>query len=292
MADSEASCAPSREEAPPESVSASPVARRNSLGSLILKALVCVAMLPLLGFIGLTGRSLWKEYSALQREQRRERKSTVVGYMSINPRPSYAQRPENWFHHEGGETRLWAGWQEQEHQWFTFPRGQVEENPFSLPLGRDVIQVIDRPIFEQEGGAHWVKVQDESLVAGTAVGSTPRAYPLQVLDKVEVINDVLVGLVTYTPVVHEVTIYDPRLGDERVTMGHSGYFIGHAPVLYDRATESLWVPRGETLDAIAGRKKGHQLRRTSKVELVAWSDWKGSNPSGQLLVGADRSGAR
>ncbi len=257
--------------------------------------MICVTILPLLGFIGQSGRTLWGEYAALRGDRSAARTAAVVGYLGIHPRPSYAGRPDDWKHDEGGRTLLWAGWADGENRWYRFDRGELEGLRLSYPMGRDAILAIDRPIYQRRGEAFWAKVPDEALVAPLDLGGGPTAYPIRVLDKVEVVNG-LDGdrpiVVAFSPTSLRVAVYDATVDGRRVTMGHSGFFEEAEPVLYDRGTESLWAARGDGLAAVAGARKGASLRRIARIEAVAWGDWRAEHPAGRLLIGADRSVAK
>ena len=157
------------------------------------KALVGLAMLALLAFISGTVRSLLAEWRSLQGEQRDERLSAAIGYVNITPNPSYATTPANWFHDEGDQSLLWAGWKDGENRWFRFAKGDLEVRQLSLPIGRDAIQAIDRPVYEKAGDSRWDRIPPEALVVGFEQGGAAIAYPVQVLNKVEVINDVFGG---------------------------------------------------------------------------------------------------
>ena len=255
--------------------------------------MICLTIVPLIAFIGQSSRTLWGEWGGLRSDQTAERSSAVVGYRNINPNPSFAARPANWWHDEGDRTLLWAGWHKGENRWYRFERGDLDDLKLSFPLGRDMIRVIDRPLFEREGGDIWGRVPDDALVANFVVGDRPTAYPLRVLDKVEVVNDRAGDqpiLIAYTPVVHDVSLYEASLEGRRITLGHSGFFIKHEPVLYDRSSQSFWMGRPEGMTAVAGPRKGAKLKRIARTSLVVWSSWRADHPDGQLLIGADRSG--
>jgi hypothetical protein len=260
------------------------------------RGLVLLALSVLLSFIVIQGRSLWHEWTVLQREMSRVRQTAVVGYHNITPNPSYAQKPPNWFHDEGEYTLLWSGWKHGDgHRWFRVGRGEVDRERISLPLGRDVIQAIDYPMVETDGGVIWDRIPLEATVVGQELSGVDCVYPMQVLDKVEVVNDEIEGrpfLVVYNPMVekkHSVVIYEPMVAGHRVTMGLSGYFLDRQPMLYDRGTESLWVHEKESLRAIAGQHKGVRLRRIGQPIPTLWGDWRTRHPRSRLVVGADRS---
>jgi hypothetical protein len=260
-----------------------------------VRGMACFAILPLLGFIGQKGHHLWGEYRSLQQDQVDVRASQVVGYVDINPNPSFARCPSDWLHDEGDATLLWAGWLDGKHHWFKLGIGEIEPWRISTPMGQDVIRAIDTPLYEKADGQRWERVVDEARVAVFTSSGGVIAYPLTILDKVEMVND-LVGdrpiLIAYTPISDSTSAYEAVLDGKRVTLGHSGYFFENHPVLYDRATESLWTEQGAAMVAIAGRRKGAALKRIAKLELVPWSTWKADHPEGKLLIGADRSKPR
>lgn len=263
-------------------------------GPIWARGLACVAILPLVGFIGGKGWTLWDEWRGLRGDEVSARANSVIGYVNITPDPSYADRPENWLHDEGEHTLLWAGYRNDTHRWFQFGRGQLDTRQLSMPIGRDSIRTIDRPIFEQGGGARWNRIPDEATVIGLEGGDEPPAYPLRVLDKVVAINDRIEGrpiLVVFTPIKEEVAIFESGVGGRPVVMGQSGYFVAYSPLLYDRETESLWVEVGEAMTAVAGARKGTRLPRVAGVVPSPWGDWKARYPRTRLVVGADRATA-
>jgi hypothetical protein len=226
------------------------------------------------------------------------RQTAVIGYPNIAPRISYARPPGAWFRQDGDFTYLWGGWDPRlGHQWFRIGRGDLEVASISRPVGRDVHQAIDHPLIEVEGGQIWGRIPAEARVVGLNLAGVATVYPLLVLDRVHVVND-LIGrqpiLVTYNPSGPPdgpVKVYDAALDGQRVTMGTSGYYQAGSPLLYDRDSESLWKDQGGALRAIAGPRKGRVLRQLAQPMPVAWGHWRGQNPGSRLLIGADRSGS-
>ncbi len=156
---------------------------------------------------------------------------------------------------------------------------------------------IDYPKVETEGGTIWRRLPGEVMVIGQVLAGRQCVYPVPVLLKVEVINDVVEDqpfLVTgniLAPPDRAFSIFDASVGGRRVTMSASGYFHDRRPILYDRGTESLWMEQADNLTAIAGKLKGTQLERVAKPVPVAWHTWRLSNPRSRLLIGADRTQA-
>jgi hypothetical protein len=97
--------------------------------------LVLIALTILLTFVVVQGHALWLAWGKLQHEIRRARQTVVVGYHKVNPNPSYAQKPDDWFHGEGESTLLWSGWTHGDgHHWFRVGRGDVDRGRISFYL--------------------------------------------------------------------------------------------------------------------------------------------------------------
>jgi hypothetical protein len=259
-------------------------------------AWVFLALGLLLVIIGFQLRVLWREWDWLQAEWSWVRRTAVIGYPNISPRVSYAQPPENWLYHEEGFTYLWGGWDSREgHRWFRVVSGDLNEAAISLPMGRDVFRAIDAPLIEAEGGPIWGRIPSDAPVVGVDLAGVATVYPLLVLDRVQVVNDLIAGqpiLVTYNayaPPDSAVKVYEAQLEGRRVTLGTSGYYLAGTHLLYDRESESLWKDQGAVLKAIGGPRKGQSLRQVASPAPVSWGAWRWRNPKSRLLVGADRS---
>lgn len=253
-------------------------------------------LLLITGFIGRQALTLFNEVLALRDQQARLQNSRVIGFEGINPQLSFARRPNPWFREEDGICWLWSGWIPQKgHGWFRVEKDAFNPNHLSGFLGRDVIRAIDTPILETAGGERWNRIPENYAIYCLQTVSSPTAYPRLVLDKVGIVNesvDPIPQLIVYTAMASPETAvkaYDPRLSDgRRVTMGSTGYFLNERPLLYDRDTESLWIARSGGLASLCGPLRGTLLTESSPVELTTWSDWKGANPSGRVVVGARR----
>ena len=78
--------------------------------------MICATFIPLAAFIGQDGHSVWREFAALRGEHVKVRSGALIGFININPNPSYATRPQQWIIHEGDRAKLWAGWDGQNHR--------------------------------------------------------------------------------------------------------------------------------------------------------------------------------
>src|SRR5436305_6150699 len=79
----------------------------------------------LLTFIVWQCRSVLQEWWVLRQEMSTVRATGVIGYPGIQPRLTFARRPDEWFRHDGEATLLWSGWRHGVgHQWFRVSRGE------------------------------------------------------------------------------------------------------------------------------------------------------------------------
>jgi hypothetical protein len=278
---------------PTDPVSASAAPWKHAL---ISRGLTLAAILVLLYFIGTQGKAVIQEWAQLRQQNERLVESGVIGYPGVQPAISYAKPPSPWYCPDGKTTRLWGGWQDGVgHTWFLTETGDVSIDRISIPVGRDFYRAIDHPIVEFRGGEIWARIPESARVAGGSLGGVETVYPVLVLQKVWVINDQIREtpyLVLFNPYAEalekSVSVYEPQLDGQRLTMGLTGYIHDQAPMLYDRGTLSLWVHDDDALRAISGKHKGQRLKRVSHPSVVDWSRWSREHPKSRLVVGADR----
>ncbi len=120
-------------------------------------------------------------------------------------------------------------------------------------------------------------------VAGVVVGGQARAYPLRVLVFHEVVNDVLAGepiLVVHQPLCGLTAVFSRQVQQRALTFAHSGLLWNSCGLVYDRESQSLWLPLAGT--AVAGpafRQKLNFLPFT----LTTWERWRQKHPKTTLL---------
>lgn len=152
---------------------------------------------------------------------------------------------------------------------------------------RDGIRSVDSPAFAALADAGWVGPRDP--VIGLAAGDDARAYPVHVMERHQIVNDVVDGkpvVVTYDPLSGAPLAFDRELGDRTLEFGVSGLLHNAGFLLYDRATESLWIQF--TGEAVAGLLAGRRLqRRRVRQELLG--SWAGRHPETRVLARPDPS---
>ena len=127
-------------------------------------------------------------------------------------------------------------------------------------------------------------LSDESRVVSVTVEDKTRAYPLNILNWHEIINDELGGVpiaVVYCPLCDSVSVVDRRLAGKTLEFGVSGLLMNSNVLLYDRTDESLWSQVG--LTAISGPHAGESLRHLDSWAIVAFDPWKRKHPDGRVV---------
>ncbi len=145
---------------------------------------------------------------------------------------------------------------------------------------RDGIPAIYAPKFET--AASQKDVAPEDRVLGVHVGGIAKAFPVDILDHHEVVND-------WTQQTHMVITYCPLCGsgmafhpgaDGQAVFGVSGLLYNSDVLLYDHATESLW---SQILGkAVTGPSRGQTLEQIPVVH-TTWADWLERHPDTHVL---------
>lgn len=169
-----------------------------------------------------------------------------------------------------------------------FPPALIDVDRVAYGLqAPDLIPSIDMPIFSTiEEIGDWLP--DEEAVVIVTAGDEVRAYPVRVLISHEIVNDVIDGLpvaVTYCPLCNSALAFVRVVDGEPTTFGVSGMLFNSALIMYDRATESLWLHY--TGEAVVGARVGDQLERIP-ASLVSWAEFKENHPDGLVLDAEDR----
>jgi hypothetical protein len=247
-------------------------------------------------FVFKGAQNLWQEWALLQDAVGSARASAPVGFLEIAPTASYAAPPRELIRQEGNETLLWSRWEKGVgHHWFHFPKGDIDPAHLRHPDTVMTSRAIDYPIVESSGGTIWKRLPSECGVVGLKLAGLQCAYPVTVLGKVQVINDVvqdhpyLIVVNLFATDNEAYSIFEAELDGHRVTMAASGYYRDGKPLYYDRGTESLWREEGDQLQAAAGKHKGATLARVAKLAPVTWKSWLAQKQDCRLVVGADRS---
>ena len=114
-----------------------------------------------------------------------------------------------------------------------------------------------------------------SRVVGLTVDGVSRAYPINVLNWHELINDHLGHTelaITYCSLCDSVTVFDRRLDGQVFEFGVSGMVYLSNMLFFDRTDQALWSQMTST--AISGPHAGRTLRRIDGWEMTTFGAWR------------------
>lgn len=278
-------------------INAPPPVATPPRGRRLLRVLVPLAAAVAVGlFVWQSmGRKLWKDVRELRREMRDSDDSAPVGYLGINYRRSYNDRPPAFHFEKDGKKTLWAakGVDGLPDDYYDVTSARFDLPSLDGGFGRDSIPGIDYPIYESPQSPRAPNLHDRQEVLCLDLDSGHLAFPKGLLEKIEVVN----GNDSSTPFV---AVYDRGRGlafsfrrttsEGVISLGTTGYSSLKKPLLYDRKTKSLWLlsPRDE-LVCVNGKMEGMKLDVFRAVAPTDWAHCRRSHPDARVLIGNDRS---
>lgn len=177
-----------------------------------------------------------------------------------------------------GLTRVWDKTDFCQHQEGVF------DEIISGGVPRDGIPPIDNPTFESIADASsWL--QPQSPVIALEVNGTARAYPLAVLTRHEIANDVIGDepvAVTFCPLCNSAIVFDRRVEGETLRFGVSGLLRHSDLIMWDDATQSWWQQFTGT--GIVGTYTDAQLTILPS-QVVSFGAFVEQYPDGEVLQG-------
>lgn len=167
--------------------------------------------------------------------------------------------------------------------------GQAGDDSWSIPLsevhdggpGKDGIPALLEPIFIEAGEADYL--EEDDLVLGFVLGDDARAYPHNILDWHEIINDELGEVsisVTYCPLTGTGIAWNRNINGKVSTFGVSGLLYNSNLIPYDRLTGSNWSQI--LLECVNGTQLGSGIETYPLVE-TTWQTWKQMYPFTKVM---------
>jgi hypothetical protein len=153
---------------------------------------------------------------------------------------------------------------------------------------RDHIKAVDDPQFVTPEQASWVA--GDTPVMGVELSGEARAYPVHLMERHQIVNDVLAGVpiaVSYDPLAGTPRAFRRSVGEKDLHFGVSGVVYNACSLMYDRETQSLWSQF--TGQAISGPLAGTRLDRI-RVRQEPRDLWLGRAPASTILVRPDPKG--
>lgn len=155
------------------------------------------------------------------------------------------------------------------------------ENILQGGPGKDGIPSIDAPRFVIASKASFLSA--DSAVLGMDYKGVTKAYPINILNWHEIVNDQFMGdpvVITFCPLCGSGMAFSARIDDKVYSFGVSGLLYNSDVLLYDRQTDSLWSQL--MTKAISGSHKGKQLKSLPVIH-TTWHDWKTRHPETLVL---------
>ena len=147
--------------------------------------------------------------------------------------------------------------------------------------GKDGIPSIDDPKFTSATEVDFLA--DEELVLVIRFDHEVKAYPHDILDWHEIVNDRLAGIpyaVTYCPLTGTGIAWDRLVQGIETTFGVSGLLYNSNLMPYDRYSESTWSQ--QRLDCVHGTLLGSPARTFTMVE-TSFGTFRETYPEGLVL---------
>ncbi len=164
----------------------------------------------------------------------------------------------------------------------------IDDRPYDTTHQQcNCIPAADNPAVSSAAEATWL--DDDDIVFGVVVNGEARAYPRQIMEVREMVNDTLGGRdlgIPYCTLCGAAQAYftdDVPEGVERPVLRTSGLLIRSNKVMYDVNTYSVF----DTFlgSAVTGplAKKGVQLKQATVIT-TDWATWKAEHPDTTVLL--------
>jgi hypothetical protein len=285
---------------PPERTANDRPLRRSILGRVSTYVLGLALGGVLLWWVG---RAVWSAYQEYRQANQGAEDAAPIGYVGVSLRKTYNDKPPRFFDTSGGRKRLWAAkGPDGQPEFYDVADASFAVEKVSGGFGRDSIPGIDYPLFEQPNSSRSRNFRDQQEFYALTLADGARAYPRDLLRKIQVVNDEGGGVpfVIVFDSQHQIAqFYDRRVDGRPLTFGTTGYSLGDSddpilgrPMLYDRKTKSLWLPEPKSLVCVSGPHKGVELPTALRPERTTWSNWVALHPQTVVLIGSDRDNDR
>lgn len=156
------------------------------------------------------------------------------------------------------------------------PSGQVQDGG----PGKDGIPSVDDPNFSSVSEITFLASND--LVVGIVQDGIARAYPHNILDWHEIVNDEISDThfaLTYCPLTGTAVAWDRNINGNITTFGVSGKLYNSNLLPYDRATDSYWSQI--RLDCVHGDLIETKIGTFPIIE-TTWATWKAAYPDSEI----------
>ncbi len=150
-----------------------------------------------------------------------------------------------------------------------------------VPFG--VIEVLDMPqtVTPENAAGH---INPTDLIMGMEINGESRAYPIGVMRRYEIANDVLGGeaiAVTFCPSCNTGLSFSRVVEGQELTFDFSGMTLDNSMVMQDRQSQTLWSQ--VRLEAVEGAMAGQRLELLASNQMT-WQEWASQYPDTTLVI--------
>ncbi|MFQ5580435.1 MAG: DUF3179 domain-containing protein [Nitrospiria bacterium] len=159
----------------------------------------------------------------------------------------------------------------------SIPRSEIQ----SGGPPKDGIPAILKPKFVRAEQAAFM--EDRDRVLGLMQNGEAKAYPINILNWHEIVNDTVGGrpvLISYCPLCGTGMAFVPTFKGKDYTFGVSGLLYKSDVLMYDHQTESLWSQIRK--EAVTGEMIGSRLTLLPLIH-TTWKAWKKEHPLTLIL---------
>lgn len=179
-----------------------------------------------------------------------------------------------------GRTSLSGGDEDNEvvdNDGWLLPKDEIRDGG----VGKDGIPSIDDPLFVPKEEIDFIV--DDRLVVGILIDDEIRAYPHQVLDWHEIVNDKIGDtsfVLSYCPLTGTGMAWNAEIEGTSTEFGVSGLLFRNNLILYDRETDNRWSQM--FMKSVKGTMSGKETQMIDVIE-TKWSTWIKMFPESDIL---------
>ena len=144
---------------------------------------------------------------------------------------------------------------------------------------------MDLPVYGGADALPWL--EDDDLVIGYESGEDAFAYPINILNLHEIVNDTIGGvpvLITYCPLCISGVVFSREVDGQALTFGNTSALYQSDLVMYDHQTGTYWFQLAG--EAVVGTMTGSRLEPLPSATMP-WARWKSLHPDTLLLTGIE-----
>jgi len=148
---------------------------------------------------------------------------------------------------------------------------------------KDCIPSIDKPRFVPARKAHWL--DDDEIVFTISYKGKHRAYPQQLLNWHEIVNDKIADkyiVITFCPLCGSALAFERKVNGIITEFGVSGKLHNSDLIMYDRYEGNLWQQiTGEAIVGPAARRD--ETLSPFPLHTATWGEWRHAYPKTKVL---------